>query len=672
METDSRRIFPCLAFFLTAGILIALACGVAATLGTGAFFWLTQRTTQRSEPAAIQSPSITISQDAVLVPSRGLVEFKRKAGSWTVVDGETAVSQGDQIRTGALSGAQVIFQDGSRTSLGSDTTIALKELDFQSGNRIVALSQSIGESRHEVAPSGAENSTYSVHTPGGSGEARSTIFQVMITPDRTAHFTVEDGSVAVTGLEETVVVETGQVSTIYADEPPTEPALRISGEGTVTQTGDTWIIAGQSFSIHENTFIIGSPQIGDLVHVEGRLLADNTRLADLIVLLRASPANQFTLTGLVEAMEDETWTVAGQDIEIGGSDEIDPGIQVGGQVRVEGVILEGGALQAERIVLYDEDGRLPFEFSGVVLATGAQSWTISGIAVAVDGNTTIEGGLAAGDIVRVHGWIQTDGTWLASQIRLAVAGERTFEIAGVLENIDPWRVAGISFETREWTEIDPELETGDLVRVEGRVQEDGTWIVYEIERIQDAPYPIIVIIGTVISTDPWVVSGIPLNVTPETIIEGDIAPGMLVRVEIYLLPDGTWQVIRITSLDVFIGIPGCLNLTATVISFDGTRLRLLGWPELVLGEDVEIDGELRPNSIIVIQLCFNEDGTFVIIQIIIIFQPEIDIEPPPTEGHKVTICHKPQKKKGGNTITIAKSALPAHLAHGDYIGACSR
>jgi hypothetical protein len=62
----------------------------------------------------------------------------------------------------------------------------------------------------------------------------------------------------------------------------------------------------------------------------------------------------------------------------------------------------------------------------------------------------------------------------------------------------------------------------------------------------------------------------------------------------------------------------------------------------------------------------------VIVQIIIIFQPDPEAEPPPELGDKVTICHKPLKKKGGNTITIARPALPAHLAHGDYIGACSK
>lgn len=37
---------------------------------------------------------------------------------------------------------------------------------------------------------------------------------------------------------------------------------------------------------------------------------------------------------------------------------------------------------------------------------------------------------------------------------------------------------------------------------------------------------------------------------------------------------------------------------------------------------------------------------------------------------KVTICHKPEKKHSGETITIAAPALSAHLAHGDTSGAC--
>jgi hypothetical protein len=36
--------------------------------------------------------------------------------------------------------------------------------------------------------------------------------------------------------------------------------------------------------------------------------------------------------------------------------------------------------------------------------------------------------------------------------------------------------------------------------------------------------------------------------------------------------------------------------------------------------------------------------------------------------HKVTICHKPGKKQ--QTLSVDYNAVPAHLAHGDYLGAC--
>lgn len=38
---------------------------------------------------------------------------------------------------------------------------------------------------------------------------------------------------------------------------------------------------------------------------------------------------------------------------------------------------------------------------------------------------------------------------------------------------------------------------------------------------------------------------------------------------------------------------------------------------------------------------------------------------PPEEDDKVTICHK-----GKKTLSVGASAVPAHLAHGDSLGAC--
>jgi hypothetical protein len=40
-------------------------------------------------------------------------------------------------------------------------------------------------------------------------------------------------------------------------------------------------------------------------------------------------------------------------------------------------------------------------------------------------------------------------------------------------------------------------------------------------------------------------------------------------------------------------------------------------------------------------------------------------DPNDLDGEKVTICHK------GNTISVGVSAWPAHMAHGDTLGACA-
>jgi len=41
-----------------------------------------------------------------------------------------------------------------------------------------------------------------------------------------------------------------------------------------------------------------------------------------------------------------------------------------------------------------------------------------------------------------------------------------------------------------------------------------------------------------------------------------------------------------------------------------------------------------------------------------------------TGGEKALVCHKPNSKKGGHTLSISQSAVPAHLGHGDTLGPC--
>ena len=294
-----------------------------------------------------------------------------------------------------------------------------------------------------------------------------------------------------------------------------------------------------------------------------------------------------------------------------------------------------------------------------------------------------------------------------------IAGDATFELVGELESTDPWTVAGRTLETNESTQIDEGLQVGDQVRVRGTILEDGTWIAYSIELAEEQTDPIIILIGIVDSVDPWVVNGIELNVTDETDIQGDITPGMIVRVEILLLPDGTWEVLSIAPLGESTETSGCVTVIATVLSLEGNEIQFLGWPVTVRLEtgtqmggenqndgntngDEESGGEnqddenangdegseggnqnegndeggtINPGQTVLAVICVSDDGTLVVVQIVVLNIDEEGEGDTSTGGEKVLICHKPDKK-GGHTLSVSSSAVPAHLGHGDKLGPC--
>lgn len=265
---------------------------------------------------------------------------------------------------------------------------------------------------------------------------------------------------------------------------------------------------------------------------------------------------------------------------------------------------------------------------------------------------------------------QEDGGWIP------VGGKTTFELVGELESTDPWMVTHNTFATRESTQVDDELEAGDLVKVRGVILEDGTWLAYSIAHVEteEQTNPTIILIGEVTSIAPWVVNGITLNVTSDTLINEGIEPGMIVRVEILLLEDGTWEVLSIVSLGNFTNVPGCATVMATVVRASGNKVQLVGWPVVTLDDDVKIEndqgvpGTLNKDQVVLIVVCSSENGQIQITHIIIL-NLEGGETPAGGEGEKVLICHKPDKK-GGHTLSISSSAVSAHLGHGDKLGPC--
>jgi hypothetical protein len=630
---------------------------------------------QVAQAARLEAPD---AESAVLSGERGLVQVQDADGSWTIVPAEgRIVRAGDHVRTGALSSATLAFYDGSIARLGPNGELSVDELNARrsGGPRIVVLTQSSGESEHDVVSSSEEGARYHVNTPAGTGGAKGTQFTVRITPALIAYFSVDEGAIWVSHLGGTVVVAAGQVTVVRADVAPSVPVFRVTGEGEVQEIGTTWKIAGQVFETHEATVVVGNPQVGDWVHVEGRLLPVGRRVADVIVLLRRSPVNRFTVQGRVEAIGEAEWTVAGRAIAVDEETDVEEGIEEGDLVRVEGVLLEDGTLLAERIVLIEEEAPgLPFHFAGVVQEIGPEAWKISGVSITLDADTEVDEGLAVGDLVEVEGWVLPDSTWLARSIARMEDGERTFEFTGSVESIAPWIVSGIAFETDEWTEVEAGIEVGDTVRVKGRILEDGTWVATEIELLDEDDFLYVEFVGQVKSIDPWVVSGVSLVVDDDTEIEGDIQVGTWVRVRVRVLPDGTWLAVKIAPLDL-IERGGCVWFSAIVARVDSDQIVFGNGVTVPLDGSIPIEGEIKANSIVLVLVCVDEDGTLIVVSIVVIYQLETPLVPPtavapsPREEGYVTICHKPGTK-AQQTKIIPQSALKGHLDHGDTLGPC--
>lgn len=300
---------------------------------------------------------------------------------------------------------------------------------------------------------------------------------------------------------------------------------------------------------------------------------------------------------------------------------------------------------------------------------GIVSLILSCTAIGLGSSNATQGFLQLDDgVIKIQ---NQDGDWEP------LAGDSTFELTGTLESIEPWQVAGRTLQTNDATKISQGLEVGDLVRVQGAVLEDDTWLAYSIEPAQEESDQTITIIARLTSVEPWVVNGITLNVTDDTVITGEFKPGMLVKVEILLLEDGTWEVISISPVGDLTSVDNCVKVIATVASITGNQVQFLGWPitvELDDSSQPENDNDqdvdfaaLQPGQQVLAVVCLSDDGQLIIVKITVLDVDDGD--EPSTGSEKVLVCHKPDKK-GGHTLSIASPAVPAHLGHGDTLGPC--
>jgi hypothetical protein len=683
---------PTMAATATAGGIVSSTPEPTAAVSATPLSSPTGRPTSAPTPTPIVIPPNAVALHHV----RGIVEIQGADGTWVSSEVQPFVREGERIRTGALSGVEMAFHDGSVVRMGADAQMTIDRLQPANGGaRAIELTQWLGESQHTVAPAQDAYGWYVVRTPSGTGTAVGTAFDVWVTPSLASWFSVDEGTVRVSNAGSSVVATAGQAAFAQIAEAPESPVFRVRGEGQVTETGDVWRIAGQTFAIHDATTVVGDPQLGDWVSVEGHVDRFGTRYADRIVLLKRSSIEHFHFTGQVDAIGAAAWAIAGQQVTIVPETDVEDGLQVGDVVSVDGSIETDGTLVARHIV-YRGDTTLgeAFSYVGVVQSVSESVWVISDVKFAVNGETTTDPDLLPGSVVLVRGDVLEDGTWLARSIRQVRSQERTFEFVGEVEQRDPWTVAGIDLETGLYTVIDEGIGEDDRVRVQGIVLDDGTRVAEAI-KWDDQDGTAFAFVGTVEQTEPWQVSGIALVVDEDTEIGAAIDVGSLVRVTGHLSGE-SWVAERIELAQEARHGAGCTRQYSVVLGLDETEIVLLDGIRLARGGSLVEIGTLDVGSVVEVWSCVDDTGQAQVVSITVL--GEVDVtpyqtpttapspsqdtprnvpgetsgdEPTPTPEPNVrwTICHNPGPNQ--QTIEVADEAvLNAHLAHGDYLGEC--
>jgi hypothetical protein len=593
-------------------VLVVFGCLAVSAFGGWTIFRLDQRDT---DPARVQE-------------TQGIFEVQTKDGSWQSVREKARLAPGSRVRTGMLSSALLKLQDGSLIQLGPSTEITLDQMDrFLLGVRIVRITQWFGETNHEVRSNTKTGSLYEVRSPTSSITAKGTAFNVETQSNLLTQVSVTEGRVDVTGAQEMVSLAAGQTSSIAADQPPSEPALLVSGEGILTIAEDSWTVAGQRITINETTQVQGDLQNGDLVSFQGQQLADGTVLALQFDHLMSPQSSTFTLAGELEDIADTGLILESKFIVTNQQTGVDVDIKNGDAIIASGVIEQDGSWLATSV--YSSTTGQPFQFAGVFQSNQGDRWMISSTETRVNENTVISQSILPGDVVNVIGWIQDNGIWLASSIQPVTSAIGSFDFIGTVENVDPWVISGKTVQIREWTMIDSTIQEGDLVHVQGPVLEDGTWVAAAIFSAGATPEGVALqFTGTVNNTNPWVIGGIQLVVDGNTQFSGQITTGALVQVRATLQPDGLWHADEI--LLIVNDTASCVTFAAVVTAVDGDQISLSNGMTINLNEVSEVDGTLEVESVILVTRCLAADGTVTLPLIQVLSNPSEEATPTPT------------------------------------------
>lgn len=306
---------------------------------------------------------------------------------------------------------------------------------------------------------------------------------------------------------------------------------------------DAWTVAGQTVAISDDTVVVittGNAEPGNWAEVRAVREEDDSLTARRITVMPP----EMRLRGEVMFIPDGRlgdWIVGGQPFLIDEDTQISNRggpVVLGAWVQVA-AIQEGSTLRAVRIRAIDP---LPhIDVMGAIQTFGDTSWTLSGIPLAIDGETLIQGEPQIGLLVMAGSALQPDDSLLALRVRVMwqerEGSHPPVTLTGSIEQLPPhgltgrWVVDGQNVAVSRNTMIDQRnglAMVGAEVRVNGWQGEDAI-AAREIVVIS-SPEPGLERVrfsGPIRRLPPngleglWVVDGREVRVTDRTHIDGE-------------------------------------------------------------------------------------------------------------------------------------------------------
>ncbi len=386
-----------------------------------------------------------------------------------------------------------------------------------------------------------------------------------------------------------------------APEPPGNPTVSFTGVIQEKHSPTEWVVSGVTVRLTEQTVVneqAGPADVGATVQVVGVRQQDRSVVARMIKVLRP-PAQlrpvQFSapIVALPAGGLLGEWTVGQYTVIVSDKTKILPDgavPAVGDIAHVTGFRTNDGKVDA-RLIVIRRPSQVEVEFTGPIQSIGDTEWTVRNVKVIITATTEIIGTPQVGLIAEVKGYLQADRSVIATRIRVREPQNEPLAFQGIIVSKsaeEPPAVWGIrpltntdllpsviSVTVTISTTIDETKGPADVgalvhvvavpVSVSSAADANGVLVALRIKVLRPPLNQEITFAGRIdeIHDDYWIVRGIRVLITPETVIEGlTPAVGLMAIVTGTLRTD---RVVQASHITVQEAAPDILEFNGRVV-----------------------------------------------------------------------------------------------------------